>query len=194
MHYRNCDELPLFNWEKYTLTQDNNWFLIDYRGQNPIESEELLSIESNILDEVALLSKNNSFLTKLKKHAQINALVTKYNIVSKICKRIGSGQLSDDMRLQFIDVLAGFRYVIKKDNTYPLDLIRVNEILQDLQGIETQILIIKSELKEERKDISINKKLRIVESGLHLAYKIDKKTTTLTEWFEMLEQLNEIKK
>lgn len=191
MYYNNCENLPLYNWEKYQQTKDNNWFIVVYDGRQPkVTNDDLVEIEKNIVDEFILLSKDMSFVFKIQKLAKIDALVSKYNVIRAICKRVASGNVSDENLILFYDALKAFR--LKFD---VLDIETINRILNEIQGIETQINILKKELDSEtsKKTLTLNKQMRFVEVGLGLAYKLDKKIITVSEWFDLLEMLKDKK-
>ena len=191
MYYNNCENLPLYNWEKYQQTKDNNWFIVGYDGRQPkVTNDDLVEIEKNIVDEFILLSKDMSFVFKIQKLAKIDALVSKYNVIRAICKRVASGNVSDENLILFYDALKAFR--LKFD---VLDIETINRILNEIQGIETQINILKKELDSEtsKKTLTLNKQMRFVEVGLGLAYKLDKKIITVSEWFDLLEMLKDKK-
>ena len=41
-YYDSIEVLPLYNWDRYTTTRDNNWLIIDFNGRQPkIDNEEL---------------------------------------------------------------------------------------------------------------------------------------------------------
>jgi hypothetical protein len=97
-YYDSLEVLPLYNWDKYTTTRDNNWLIIDFNGRQPkIDNEELTALEGKLQEEYFKLVDDRTFVKKLQKWAKIdNLLVIKKDIgcffkkkPDRFCKTIG---------------------------------------------------------------------------------------------------------
>jgi len=195
-YYDSIEVLPLYNWDKYTTTRDNNWLIIDFNGRQPkIDNEELTALESKLQEEYFKAVDDRTFVKKLQKWAKIDNLRTRYNVIAMLCQRLwlGFGDMQMELRQQYIEIINKFGFNMPLINTVEGDAEEIALITNSMQNIKTQIEMLESELKtdEKKQTYSLNKQMVLVSLGLGLAYKIDAKQTTVSEWVELCKLLEE---
>ena len=195
-YYDSLDVLPLYNWDRYTATRDNNWLIIDFNGRQPkISNEELTILEGKLQEEYFKAIDDRTFVKKLQKWAKIDNLRTKYNIISTLCQRmwLGFGDCQMELRAKYIEILNKFGFEMPIINTVEGDAEEIALITSAMQNIKTQIEMLESEMKveEKKQGHSLNKQMLLVSLGLGLSYKIDAKQTTVIEWIELCKLLEE---
>jgi hypothetical protein len=195
-YYDSLEVLPLYNWDKYTTTRDNNWLIIDFNGRQPkIDNEELTALEGKLQEEYFKLVDDRTFVKKLQKWAKIDNLRTRYNVIAMLCQRLwlGFGDMQMELRQNYIEIINKFGFSMPLINTVEGDAEEIAKITNAMQNIKTQIEMLESELKtdEKKQTHSLNKQMVLVSLGLGLAYKIDSKQTTVSEWIELCHLLEE---
>lgn len=195
-YYYNLEILPLYNWDRYLATHDNNWLIIGYDGrQSKIENEYLLQLEGELQDEYILLIDDHNFRGKISKWARINNIRTKYITCTEVINRMKLGFADHQMvhRFAFIQILKGFGYKMPEVNTVGGDIENLIRIESTLQQLLTQIGVLELELKDEaiKEKRSLEKQLFMMQIGLGFNYKLNSKEITVKEWIELGEMLNE---
>jgi hypothetical protein len=195
-YYDSIEVLPLYNWDRYTTTRDNNWLIIDFNGRQPkIDNEELTALESKLQEEYFKAVDDRTFVKKLQKWAKIDNLRTRYNVIAMLCQRLwlGFGDMQMELRQNYIEIINKFGFNMPLINTVEGDAEEIALITNSMQNIKTQIEMLESELKtdEKKQTYSLNKQMVLVSLGLGLAYKIDAKQTTVSEWIELCKLLEE---
>ena len=195
-YYDSIEVLPLYNWDRYTTTRDNNWFIIDFNGRQPkVSNDELIALEAKLQEEYFKAVDDRTFVKKLQKWAKIDNLRTRYNVIAMLCQRLwlGFGDMQMELRQQYIEIINKFGFNMPLINTVEGDAEEIALITNSMQNIKTQIEMLESELKtdEKKQTYSLNKQMVLVSLGLGLAYKIDAKQTTVSEWIELCKLLEE---
>jgi hypothetical protein len=195
-YYDSIEVLPLYNWDRYTTTRDNNWLIIDFNGRQPkIDNEELTALESKLQEEYFKAVDDRTFVKKLQKWAKIDNLRTRYNVIAMLCQRLwlGFGDMQMELRQQYIEIINKFGFNMPLINTVEGDAEEIALITNSMQNIKTQIEMLESELKtdEKKQTYKLNKQMILVSLGLGLPYKIDAKQTTVSEWIELTKLLEE---
>ena len=196
--FNSCEDMLLYNYFQYRKTLDLNWFLNGYDGRQKKVDETLLKpIEERINNEYYELTNSRAFEVMLQNYAKIEALKTKYFIVStliyNIAKGFGHDMESQKIRSKYIEQLKLHGFKMNIIGTFEDDLIAVERINSQVQGIKTNIKIIEDEMKVEgTKEVSsLQKQLIIIGMGLGLNYKINPKEITVLEWVEMIDIIKE---
>ena len=195
-YYDSIEVLPLYNWDKYTTTRDNNWLIIGFNGrQTKIDNDELTALEGKLQEEYFKAVDDRTFTKKLQKWAKIDNLRTRYNVIALLCKRLwlGFGDMQMELRQQYIEIINKFGFNMPIINTVEGDAEEIALITQAMQNIKTQIEMLESELKtdDKKQTYSLNKQMVLVGLSLGLPYKINPKETTVMEWVELCKLLEE---
>ena len=197
-HYDTIEHLPLYNWDKYSQTNDYNWFLIDFTGKEPkIKNDLLRDAEVKILDEYFKAINDNTFLIKLRKWAEIDKLTLKYNVVSTLLEVLSYGFAPDiksqTKRAEIINEINSWGYNMLLLNTSFGDGEQINLVFNAIQGIKTKIAIIKDKIKSDRQvqSTNLNKQIQIVTISLQYPYRLNPKEITVAEWIELTKMVEE---
>jgi len=196
--YLSIDELPLYNFDMYRKTRDNNWFLKGYSGKETKISYELIKpIEDKLNDQYYLASQDRSFEILIQKLAKISDMVRKYNAVRALCLRIFKGFGTDEgqqgVRYAFIDELKKHKYKINFIASPEEDYKAITDIYSQNEGVKTQIKIIEDSIKSDgqKSSMTLQKQLLIVSSALQLGYQLNPKKISVSEWLAMGELMKE---
>jgi hypothetical protein len=195
-YYDSIEVLPLYNWDRYTTTRDNNWFIIDFNGRQPkVSNDELIALETKLQEEYFKAVDDRTFVKKLYKWGKIDNLTTRYNTIAMIVQRMSYGFTDSqmDLRAEYINLLNKFGFNMPLINTEEEDMNEITNALHLAGNIKTQIEMLESELKsdDKKQTFSLNKQMVLVSLGLGLAYKIDAKQTSVSEWIELCKLLEE---
>ena len=195
-YYESIEVLPLYNWDKYTTTRNNNWLIVDFNDKQPKTSnDDLTALESKLQEEYFKAVDDRTFVKKLQKWAKIDNLRTRYNVIAMLCQRmwLGFGDMQMELRQQYIEIINKFGFNMPLINTIEGDAEEIALITNSMQNIKTQIEMLESELKtdEKKQTYKLNKQMILVSLGLGLPYKINSKETTVSEWIELCHLLEE---
>jgi len=196
--YDSIDVLPLYNFDRYRATGDNNWLRRDFTGRETKVDQAIIKPTEEIINsEYYKLTDDRSFQMTLQLFAKINALETKFACVVSLIDTLRLGfppdRRSQDSRAALIQLMKGWGFNMNLIATPLEDLQRLQEINEQLPGIRTQIRILEAEIKQKGKQAtqSLHKQLLIVGISLGISYKIDPKATTVLEWVEMVKLMEE---
>lgn len=196
--FTSIDDMWLYNFDRYRATQDNNWFRRDFTGrETKINSDLLKPVEEKINDEYYKATDDRSFQMMIQRFAKISFLQTKYVMVSGLVETMSYGFQPDiksqENRAALIEQIKNWGFKMPIMATPYEDAVRLKEIIEQLQGVKTQIRIIENEMKQEgaKATTTLNKQILIVGMALQLAYKINPKETTISEWIEMCKLMEE---
>lgn len=199
--YDSIEVLPLFNFDKYRSTGDNNWFLTAYSGKEKrIESELLKQAELKCCDEYEKATDDRSFQLTLQTYVKISNIQTKFNLVLGLIDTMAQGFTPDaksqEIRAQMIQVMCDWGYPMNIIATPVEDLMRLREINDELPGLKTQIAILREKIKitTAKQSQSLNRQMRVVQIGLGLKSDYNPRTITVSQWIDDCKMLEEISK
>ena len=193
------EDLSLYKWDKFLITNDANWFRLDFDGrQTKINTDKLRKCKEEIIEEYTKFVDDPSFTNKLKVWSKIDWLKTKYYVVNSLLDRMiaGFGTNQMDIRLAVISNLKNWGFKFPEINTLDGDKELIIQYKDAIQGIKTQIEILKKEVLDEAKQESRNlyDDMLSVSRALQLGYRINAKEITLPEWITMCKRVKEISK
>lgn len=193
------EDLTLYKWDRFLATNDANWFRLDFDGrQTKINTDALHKRKEEIIEEYTKFVDDPSFANKLKGWSKIDWLKTKYYVVNSLLDRFwaGFGTHQMDVRLSIILNLKQWGFKFPEINTLEGDKELILQYKEAIQGIKTQIEILKKEVSEEAKQESRNlyDDMLSVSRSLQLGYRINAKEVTLPEWVTMCKRVKEISK
>lgn len=195
-YYNSIENLPLYNFDKYKVTTDLNWFIVGYDGRQKKQSNsDLQEIERIILDEYFKAIDDRSFTNRLQSWVKIEHLRTKYAIIKSLINRIwlGFGDAQMNTRLVFIQELNRHGFKMQEINTLEGDREELLKLNTAVEGIKTKISLIEIELAKDSKkeSASLAKQLQIATIGLSYPYRLNPKEITVSEWIEITKLLEE---
>ena len=192
--YQSIDELPIYNFDRFLATQDNNWMLKDYDGR--ATRIDIGTPEIEIMEQYYNALQDRNFEVKLQKWAKIDNLIAKYKAVAEIIFIMYAGFentiLGQELRFALIQELKAWRYKMPEINSVIGDIENLNRISSELQGIKNQIAILQNELKDDGKkeNISLYKQLAIIQMGLEIA-PINPRKVVVAQWIEYVKIMQE---
>ena len=182
--YKKCDEMPLWNFQKYLQTNELKYFTKELK-----EVKGLNSVMNDFFVEYLELTQNNTVYQRFGKIYKLLKLEGKYNCVTLILKSL----YNYDKGLN-IDTFHALTWELEKWH-YRIDrskdiFAQLENINQRLQNVKTQIEILQLELKkdDQQESQSIESQLISVSRILELKYKLDAKEITVKEWVEYQKQ------
>ena len=170
--YQHIDELPIYNFDRFLATRNDNWFIKGFDGRQPLVKID--SPEAEIMEQWHKLIDDKNFASKLQKWAKIDNLITKYKAVHTLISVIASGfdntEIAQECRTKLIVELNKWRFKMPLINSEIGDIQYLNKVQNDLEGIKNQIAILKTELKDDGKkeQISLYKQLAIIQISLEI--------------------------
>ena len=194
--YQHIDELPIYNFDRFLATKDNNWFIKGYDGRQ--KKVEIQSPETEIMEQWHELIEDKQFASKLQKWANIDNLITKYKSVHILVGVIGKGfentDLAQECRMKLIIELNKWRFKMPLINSQIGDIQYLNKEQNDLEGIKNKIALLKSELKDDGKKekISLYKQLSIIQMSLEIPAINPRKLVTAQfgEYIKLMQEKN----
>lgn len=200
-YYRNCNEIPVYNFYTTVEKKDLRYLIVGYDDMDDgvvlskQEKLKLVGLWESIYEEYLELTNDRSSFIYYELKGDLERLNTVYDIVSQILDIAENNTIPYDLKEFLVIELRKFKYKIdlKKDfNT------EVERIKRELKASTNTINIKKIELEElEKKD---NKKsLTLIQQQVKLEQglgrnNIDIKTTVLTKWMAMIDEVKEIVK
>ena len=182
--YRKCDEMPLWNFQKYLETNELKYFTKELK-----EVKGLDIVMNDFFIEYLELTKNNSVYRKFSNIYKLMKLEGKYKCIVLLTNSLYNYDIKYGIDT-FNNLVAeldkwGYKIDVKGDIFEQLETIN-----QRNRVLETQINALQIELKKEDKEESqsIEAQLISVSRILELNYKLNAKDITVTEWVEFQKQ------
>lgn len=182
--YRKCDEMPLWNFQKYLETNELKYFTKELK-----EAKGLDIVMNDFFIEYLELTKNNSVYRKFSNIYKLMKLEGKYKCIVLLTNSLYNYDIKYGIDT-FNNLVAeldkwGYKIDIKGDIFEQLETIN-----QRNRVLETQINALQIELKKEDKEESqsIEAQLISVSRILELNYKLNAKDITVMEWVEFQKQ------
>ena len=193
-YYESIKELILWSWDRYLATKDNNFFIVGYDGRQPrVVNEKLANLEKKLQDEYFIEVDDRDFNKKIEKWMKIDNLQTKYTVVNMILDRmwLGFPDSQMDVRAAYIQKLNKLGFKMPLINSVIGDAEEILRIREELNGIITQIKIIKDELKTDAvvEHRSLNLQLKMMSKAMEFGFQLNPKELTVSEWIELCKEL-----
>ena len=182
-YYNSIEILPVFNWDKYIKSHNNNWLIKGFDGRQPIKkSDELVLIEKDIQDQYFLEIDDRAVTMRLQKMAKIDNIIAKYNIIITLLNRCKLGFRNDETKKEYHKKLASFGFRFKTESEAEL-----LEMYQMANGLKTQIVIIESELVEPKKGKAkgLMFQLKMLEKRHGFTVALNPKKLTVKDFIEL---------
>lgn len=200
--YKSIEDFPLYNFDRYMITKEPNWFVIGYNGTGEKVDVELLQpIVNAILDEYYYAIDDKSFQMKLQKWQTLSNLETRYNCISQLIYTMlafgfEADKESQERRFKFIDILEQFGFKMPKINTTTGDVVELQRINQEKEGLKNKIALLQTEINEESEinTQSLQTQLLYATRSLDLKFLLNPKEISVKQWISICEQMKEIAK
>ena len=197
-YYRNCDELPMYNFSKILETNNYAYLVVGYDGYEDAVFEESKANEfwESIYEEYCKLTQDNKSLMYFAIFQELVYLKTRYQVAVTLLTQLELG-LSDDLKNDFIEELRKWKYKINKDRPLKDELGRM---LKQLNASTNAIKIKQSQLDDLKAKNS--EKLSLIEQTVKLELalgknEIDIKKTVVAKFvalFKEVQLLNQARK
>ena len=176
--------MPLYNYFKYSETNDPKWFTkehVDFKG--------IEKVIEDFYNDYIDYSKNQSIQNRFSNIFEIMRLENKYKSVISICQGIYNFNTKLDKSYldELVTLLEKWNYKIDKSKDL---FIQLELILKRIKGIKTRIEILRDKLKTEgNKEVqSITLQLLNIERGLDLKYRLDPKKISVKDFIDYQNQ------
>ncbi len=197
IEFYNTLEIPLYNWDRFMATQDNNWFVVGYDGrQSKIDTPELTEAKNILMDEYFKAVDDQGFRNKLQKLAKIDHIKLKYNNVTVIVDRCYFGFTVDQEEDRYLNYKALKDWGLKVEYmvSHEDDKKQLDRVRTVLEGLETQLNILLSELKagnvSQKKDLI--DQLRMAQRALDYKFPLKIKDLSLRDWIGICKDMEEL--
>lgn len=213
-YYRNCDELPIYNFYKIIETKSfsylykksrMNTLYFYFRGKmewlgtkTKIKLIKFKFSENKAWNELyeGYLEKfgDNETLRYYELIGEVMRLTTRYKVVFELLKAFTITSVNEKTLDLFIDALKKWGYKINKSKDIQSEIKRM---YQKLKQSENRIRIKENELKELTKKNETEKSLTLTEQQVKLEQglgrnEINVKTISVTKWFVMINEFKEL--
>lgn len=193
--YRNCSELPIFNFYKMLKERNFSYLYVDYDGYSELEPEDDFEDKWEVIyHEYLNLTGDAETMMFYELFAEVNYLTTRYDVVSDLLRILAIEKVTDKQRSDYVDALRDWNYNIKRDRSFPKELLRMTKQLRastnllNLKKNELETLQAKNKGKE---DVSLTKQIVKLEQALG-RNNIDEKTTTVIKFILLMEEVTEL--
>lgn len=193
--YRNCSEIFVYNFFKIIETQNLIWLVVGYDGYDKVKYDVKQAKENwdNIFEEYFKLKGDNKTLLYLEIQSELLYLKARFQTASMLLGRLEKGVLNDELRIQFIEHLADWNYVINREK--PLDN-EIERMYRQLMASKNKINLKEQELKDlniggDKSNMSLIEQTIKLEQALG-RNEINLKTTTLEKYIGLIKEVEEI--
>jgi hypothetical protein len=199
--YKNCDELPLYNFHKCLETNNYAYLVREYDDAKEapefdIEAADKVWVE--IFEEYCKLIENNEVLMLFALQGQLLYLETRYKVSGMFLKHIYDCKDVPEIVDLCIDELAKWKYVINKANDLDSELRKIAKSykasMNKIKLKQDEIDMLKPDPDEPK--VSLTEQIVQMEQALN-RNEIDPKKTTVGKWVAMhkeLERINRLKR
>ena len=196
-YYRNCNELPIYNFFKIVETKNISYLYVDYDEYNDIsQKDDLSKIWKAIYEEYAELTDDRSTLIYYELIGDIMYYQTRYKAVSMLLSIMVNSPMTEEILDLYIAKLKEWRYKI--DKTKPLGK-ELEKMLIQLKQSENKIRILEAELEVLKKKNNDGKSLTLTEQQVKLEQalgrnEIDIRKVSVVKWQMMIKKVKKINK
>ncbi|WP_109437818.1 hypothetical protein [Aquimarina sp. AU119] len=190
--YRNCDELPIWNFDQLISGKGFEWLVYEYDGygDREVNEEECNSLFEKIKEEYFEKSENQDSINILMLEAEIDYLTRRYTIVYALLSVLKTG-CSEKNKPKFYQELRRWRYYL--DEKKPLN-VEVKRL--DNQHKSSKTLINRKQKELENMVNTGSKSISLFRQKIKLqrtlSMQMDLKKITVTEWLEINKEAEEV--
>ena len=190
-YYRNCDELPIYNFYKVLETNELCYLYLDYDGYEKMKVIEVLGgVWEGIYEEYLKLVGDNTTILYYEVVNNLLYLETRYSVVSTLLQQIVMGRMDKDMLRAYILQLREWKYYI--DDEKPLND-EISRMVRQLKASENRIRL-KKEEKKQLETAKSNEKMSLIDQQVKLEQalsrnEIDTKRTVVSKWITMIKEV-----
>ena len=173
-YYRNCDEIPIYNFYKVLQEKDYNHLYPEFDGYNSVEHhDDIEKTWKKIYDEYVDLSGDKTTMQYYELMGDILHLTTRYKVVSALLTILATSAMEKEVTLLYIAELKSWDYVINTKNPFEKE---IEKMVLQLKQSENKIRIKESKLEELKKENSSGESFTLTEQQVALELALNKKT------------------
>jgi len=193
-YYRNCDELPIYNFYKVLERRNYAYLYLDYDEYNEISIDKNIpEVWEKIYEEYLKLVGDNTMLIYYELINDLLYLETRYAIASTLLQQISMGRMTESTLLAYVLELKRWGYRINLDRPLEQEL---RLAIKQLKGSENKIRLKKEEKKQLEKRGSKDK-MSLIEQVVKLEQalsrnEIDTKKTVVSKWIALVKEVKVI--
>ena len=195
-YYRNCDELPMYNFSKILETNNYAYLVVGYDGYEDAVFEESKTSElwEGIYEEYCKLTEDNKSLMYFAIFQELVYLKTRYQVAVTLLTQLEIGLGDKALENDFIEELRKWKYKINKDRPLKDELGRM---LKQLKASTNAITIKQSQLEELK--AKGGEKLSLIEQTVKLELalgknEIDIKRTVVAKYISLIKEVELLNK
>lgn len=182
--YETCEDMPLWNFQKYLETSDLKYFTEELKNHKDLDD-----VMTRFYGDYLNKTNNASIINRFGIIHKILRLTSKFNTVSLIIHTLYNFPKNGNIEKfeEMISQLEKWNYKIEKNKDIFEQLEKIsNRIL----GIKTQIQLLEDEIKTNDKEESVTIESQLITTSriLELGYKLNAKEISVLEWIEYQKQ------
>lgn len=194
-YYKNCDELPIYNFHEILKNNDLNFLVVGYEQSDEIELDDKASgLWSEIYEEYIDLTGDNTLKVYYEVLQDLMFLKTRYSVVSGLLVNVSTMQLTEDIFTKYISELRSWGYKINVNKPLANE---INRKVRQLRASENKIRIKENELESLRSKRDHGDNMTLITQSVKMEQalsrnNIDIKTTVVSKWVAMIKEIKEI--
>jgi hypothetical protein len=195
-YYKNCDELPIYNFYKVLEEKDFNYLYPNFDGYNAVEKHQDIEKEwKRIYKEYLVLSGDKTTLEYYELIGDVMYLTTRYKVVSALLTILATSAMEKEVISLYVAELKSWEYVINTNNSFEKEM---EKMVVQLKQSENKIRIKESKLEELKKENSSGENFTLIQQQVKLEQalnrnEIDVKKVSVSKWIVMMNEVKEIK-
>lgn len=190
--YKNCDELPIWNFDQLISGKSFEWLIYDYDGYGNYElnEKECNTLFETIKEEFFAKSQNQDSINILMLEAEIDYLTLRYTVVYGLLE-VMKGGCSEKNKPSLISELKRWRYYIDARKSFKQEIKRLKN-----QHDSSKTLINRKQSELENLVSTGSKKITLLRQKIKLqrtlSMQMDLKKISVTEWLEINKEAEEV--
>lgn len=192
--YRDCSELPMYNFSKVLETGNYAYLLVEFDEYNKVEfnEKEMDDLWNEIYEEYCILTQNNKSLLYFSTYQELTYLKSRYEIASLLLSQLVKGVEDDFIRLKYFNALRLWKYKIDKEKPLHSELERMyKQLKQSTNKINVKQAELDALTTNEAEKRSIIQQVVDLEQALE-RNEIDLKKTVVAKYIALINKVKEI--
>lgn len=194
--YRNCSEIPIYNFTQIKMKEDLRYMVIGWDGYEDIKvPKEANEHWQNIRNEWIELLDDNTISYYYDLILEIIYLQTRFNLASEYLKQIATRDMNNETMEKYVELLANWKYKWNRKN---LKSVEIERLLRQLKASQNKIGLKLDELERLKKENGFDEapqsleKQAVILEQITGKNSIDVMTTSVKKWLEIGKMANEI--
>lgn len=193
--YKNCQDLPIFNFDVIYRTNDFKFLVVGYDGYKDIQVPKGANERwQEIKNEWVKLLDDNVIIQYYQLILETTYLQTRYNVVKSLLEQIYKRDMDSETMESYIEALAKWKYHWNKKNE---KLVEIKRLLKQLKASQNKISLKLDLIEKMQKennftdDVSSLEKQQVVLEKI-TGIRINIKKDSTAKWIEICKLATEI--